>query len=62
MCKALAADIANEVADRALQIHGGYGYMEEYDIARFYRDIRLWKIGAGTTETMYEIIAKRMGI
>lgn len=62
MCKALAADIANEVADRALQIHGGYGYMEEYDIARFYRDIRLWKIGAGTTETMYEIIAKKMGI
>lgn len=62
MCKALAAEVANQIADRALQIHGGYGYMEEYDIARFYRDIRLWKIGAGTTETMYEIIAKRMDI
>lgn len=62
MCKAYCADVANEVADKCLQIHGGYGYIEEYDIARFYRDIRLWKIGGGTTETMYEIIAKRMGI
>ena len=62
MCKAFCADVANEVADECLQIHGGYGYIEEYDIARFYRDIRLWKIGAGTTETMYEIIAKQMEI
>lgn len=62
MAKAFAADVANEVADGCLQLHGGYGYMEEYDIARFYRDIRLWKIGAGTTEVMYEIIAKRIGI
>ncbi len=62
MCKAFCADVTNEVADACLQIHGGYGYIEEYDIARFYRDIRLWKIGGGSTETMYEIIAKRMGI
>jgi acyl-CoA dehydrogenase len=62
MCKAFCADVACEVADECLQIHGGYGYIEEYDIARFYRDIRLWKIGAGPTEVMYEIIAKRMGI
>lgn len=62
MCKAFCADVACEVADECLQIHGGYGYIEEYDIARFYRDIRLWKIGAGTTEVMYEIIAKRLGI
>ena len=62
MCKAFCADVANEVADECLQIHGGYGYMEEYDIARFYRDIRLWKIGAGATEVMWEIIAKRMGL
>jgi acyl-CoA dehydrogenase len=62
MCKAFCADVANEVADECLQIHGGYGYIEEYDIARFYRDIRLWKIGAGTTETMYEIIAKQLEI
>jgi len=62
MCKAFCADVANEVADQCLQLHGGYGYMEEYDIARFYRDIRLWKIGAGATEVMWEIIAKRMGL
>lgn len=62
MCKAFCADVACEVADECLQIHGGYGYTDEYDISRFYRDIRLWKIGAGTTEVMYEIIAKRMGI
>lgn len=62
MCKAFCADVANEVADECLQIHGGAGYIEEYDIPRFYRDIRLWKIGGGTTEVMYEIIAKSMEI
>jgi len=62
MCKAFCAEVANEVADECLQIHGGYGYIEEYDIARFYRDIRLWKIGGGTTEVMWELIAKRMGL
>lgn len=62
MCKAFCADVANYVADECLQLHGGYGYIEEYDIARFYRDIRLWKIGGGTTEVMWELIAKRMGL
>ncbi len=62
MCKAFCAEVANEVADECLQIHGGAGYIEEYDIPRLYRDLRLWKIGAGTTEVMNEIIAKRMGI
>jgi len=62
MAKALCAEVANEVADECLQIHGGAGYIEEYDIPRLYRDLRLWKIGAGTTEVMYEIIAKRMAI
>ena len=62
MCKAFCAEVANEVADECLQIHGGAGYIEEYDIPRFFRDVRLWKIGAGTTEVMYYILAKRMGI
>ncbi|MFQ6117896.1 MAG: acyl-CoA dehydrogenase family protein [Candidatus Bipolaricaulia bacterium] len=62
MCKAFCAEVACEVADVCLQIHGGYGYMEDYDIARFYRDIRLWKIGAGASEVMFEIIAKQMGL
>jgi alkylation response protein AidB-like acyl-CoA dehydrogenase len=62
MCKAFCAEVANEVADECLQIHGGAGYIEEFDIPRFFRDIRLWKIGAGTTEVMYYILAKKMGI
>lgn len=62
MAKAFCADVANEVADECLQIHGGAGYIEEYDIPRLFRDLRLWKIGAGTTEVMHEIIAKRMAI
>ncbi len=62
MCKAFCAEVANEVADECLQIHGGAGYIEEYDIPRLFRDLRLWKIGAGTTEVMYYILAKRMGI
>jgi alkylation response protein AidB-like acyl-CoA dehydrogenase len=62
MSKAFCAEVANEVADECLQIHGGAGYIEEYDIPRLFRDLRLWKIGAGTTEVMYYILAKRMGI
>jgi acyl-CoA dehydrogenase len=62
MCKVFCADVACEIADQCLQLHGGYGYTEEYDIARFYRDIRLWKIGGGATEVMLEIIAKQMGL
>ena len=62
MAKAFCADVANEVADECLQIHGGAGYIEEYDVPRLFRDLRLWKIGAGTTEVMYEVIAKRMAI
>lgn len=50
------------VADRALQIYGGYGYMEEYPIARAYRDMRLGPIGGGTDEIMKEIIARTYGL
>ncbi|MFQ5793708.1 MAG: acyl-CoA dehydrogenase family protein [Candidatus Bipolaricaulia bacterium] len=62
MAKALTAEVTCRVADECLQIHGGYGYIREYDIERFYRDIRLWKIGGGATEVMWEIIAKEMEI
>jgi alkylation response protein AidB-like acyl-CoA dehydrogenase len=58
MAKAFACEMANEVADNALQVYGGAGYMEEYGIARTWRDLRLLTIGAGTTEVMYEIISK----
>ena len=62
MCKAFCADVANRVATDCLQMHGGYGYMKEFSIERFFRDARLYPIGGGSTETMREIIAKRMGL
>lgn len=60
MAKLFAGDLAQRVAYDCLQAHGGAGYMEEYDLARFTRDIRLMTIGGGSSEIMKEIIAKRM--
>ncbi len=62
MAKLFAGDLAQRVAYDCVQAMGGAGYMEEYDVARFARDIRLMTIGGGTSEIMKEIIAKRMGI
>ena len=50
------------IADEALQIHGGYGYMREYGIERAVRDARLGPIGGGTDEVMKEILGKQMGL
>lgn len=58
MAKAFVCEEAFNVINEALQIHGGWGYMEDYGIARSFRDIRLMTMGAGTTEIMYEIISK----
>jgi len=60
MAKLFATEVANRVAYQAVQLHGGYGYMREYPIERFFRDIRLLTIGGGTSEIMKEIIAKQM--
>ncbi len=60
MVKLATAQLAYWVADRALQIFGGNGYMEEYPIERIWRDTRLNRIGAGTDEVMKEIIWKEM--
>ena len=60
MVKLFTAEIANRVAYDCVQIHGGYGYMREYPIERFARDVRLFPIGVGTSEIMKEIIAKEM--
>lgn len=60
MAKIYACETAIRVADEALQIHGGYGYMMEYPAQRFWRDARIGTIGGGTTEIMKEIIAERM--
>jgi len=61
MAKWWIGEMANRVAYNCLQLHGGYGYMEEYPIARFYRDVRAHTIYAGTSEIMKTIIAKRLG-
>ncbi|MGB0120509.1 MAG: acyl-CoA dehydrogenase family protein [Solirubrobacterales bacterium] len=62
MAKMLASQMACEVADEAIQIHGGYGYMKEYEIERHYRDMRLNRIGAGTDEIMLEVIGRSYGL
>src|SRR4051794_15633317 len=61
MAKIAAGDLAAEVADACLQFHGGWGYIEDFPIARAYRDQRLLRIGAGATEVLRYYIAKLMG-
>jgi alkylation response protein AidB-like acyl-CoA dehydrogenase len=58
IAKAFVCEEAFNVVNEALQIHGGWGYMEDYGIARSFRDLRLMTVGAGTTEIMHEIISK----
>lgn len=61
MAKLVSCDLAQKVAYDCLQAHGGAGYMEEYDVSRAFRDLRLLTIGGGTSEIMKEIIAKCLG-
>ncbi len=58
MAKLLASELANKVMTECLQFFGGYGFMEEYKMARAYRDCRVGTIGGGTSEIMREILAK----
>ncbi|MEW5954376.1 MAG: acyl-CoA dehydrogenase family protein [Bacillota bacterium] len=62
MAKWWIGEMANRVAYDCLQLFGGYGYMEEYPIARHYRDVRAHTIFAGSTEVMKLIIARRLGL
>ncbi|PKN35885.1 MAG: acyl-CoA dehydrogenase [Deltaproteobacteria bacterium HGW-Deltaproteobacteria-19] len=62
MAKYWISDMANRVADRCLQLHGGYGYCDEYPISRAWRDLRVTRIFAGTNEIMKTIIARFMGL
>ncbi|RID88484.1 acyl-CoA dehydrogenase [Peribacillus asahii] len=62
MAKWWITDIARRISSQCMQLHGGYGYMEEYKVARRYRDIAVFPIFAGTNEIMKVIIAKRMGL
>lgn len=61
MSKLYCSEIAREVADEAVQIHGGYGLMKEYDVERFYRDQRLLQIGEGTSEVQRLVISRLIG-
>ena len=61
MSKLYCSEIAKEIADEAVQIHGGYGLMGEYGVERFYRDQRILQIGEGTSEIQRMVIAKHIG-
>lgn len=58
MAKKMASDVAFKITDKAMQLHGGYGYLHEYQIERIFRDLRVHQILEGTNEIMSEIIAK----
>ncbi|MFA5960094.1 MAG: acyl-CoA dehydrogenase family protein [Tatlockia sp.] len=58
MAKRLATDVAFRISDKAMQLHGGYGYLQDYQIERIFRDLRVHQILEGTNEIMREIIAK----
>ena len=62
MCKIFACEMAVKVADMCIQIHGGYGYMMEYEVQRIWRDQRIQPIGGGTSEVQKEIIGKLLGL
>ena len=54
------SELVGRIADRAVQIHGGAGYMREYAVERFYRDVRLFRIYEGTTQIQQLVIAQHM--
>jgi alkylation response protein AidB-like acyl-CoA dehydrogenase len=60
MAKRLATDTGSSVVDRALQLHGGYGYLQDYPIERFWRDLRVHSILEGTNQIMRVIVARDM--
>ncbi|MFO1520381.1 MAG: acyl-CoA dehydrogenase family protein [bacterium] len=61
MAKLYTSEMMGRVCDSAVQIHGGYGLMEEYPVAKFYRDQRLLEIGEGTSEVQRIVIARSLG-
>jgi short/branched chain acyl-CoA dehydrogenase len=62
MAKLYTGELAHRAANQALQIHGGYGYMEEYAISRLYRDQKVLEIGEGTNEVQRLVIARHLGL
>jgi short-chain 2-methylacyl-CoA dehydrogenase len=62
MAKLLSGELSHRAANSALQIHGGYGFMDEYPISRFYRDQKILEIGEGTNEVQRMVIARHLGL
>ena len=62
MAKWWTTELQKRVVDRCLQLHGGYGYMLEYPVARAYLDSRIQTIYGGTTEIMKEIVGRSLGV
>ena len=60
MAKRFATDTASSVTDRALQLHGGYGYLKDYPIERFWRDLRVNSILEGTNQVMRMIVGREL--
>jgi butyryl-CoA dehydrogenase len=62
MAKLHATEAAVTATRIATQVHGGYGFMEEYPVARFYRDAKILEIGEGTSEIQRLVIARGLGL
>ncbi|HLT57727.1 MAG TPA: acyl-CoA dehydrogenase family protein [Limnochordales bacterium] len=62
LAKWVASEMVNRVTGQAVQIHGGYGYVTDYPVERYYRDARVYTIGGGTSEIQKEIMARRLGL
>jgi short-chain 2-methylacyl-CoA dehydrogenase len=62
MAKLYASESAVDVARDAVQIHGGYGYIEEFPVCRHFRDSKILEIGEGTSEIMRVLIARELGL
>ena len=62
MAKLYSGELSHQVANWALQIHGGYGFMDEYPVSRFYRDQKVLEIGEGTNEVQRMVIARHLGL
>ena len=62
MAKLYASEMAKRAADQAVQIHGGYGFIEDYPVARYWRDVKINEIGEGTSEVQRMLIARELGL
>ena len=62
MAKLFASETSKRATDQAVQIHGGNGFMEEYPVARYYRDVKVNEIGEGTSEVQRILIARELGL